>query len=65
VLLDNTDKAEAMAYHDVTPAGRPYASVFCKDILTNGGTWSDGANSVSTAASHEVVELLVRDGDMR
>ncbi len=58
VLLDNSDEAEAMAYHDVTPSGRPYASVFCEDILANGGTWTESANSVSAAASHEVVELL-------
>ncbi|MDQ1519474.1 MAG: hypothetical protein QOI55_547, partial [Actinomycetota bacterium] len=35
-----------------------YAAVFARDILDNDGTWTDGANSVSVAASHEVVELL-------
>lgn len=58
VLFDTTDQAGALAYHDVTPSGRPYASVFCETILENGGTWTKGADSVSAATSHEVVELL-------
>jgi hypothetical protein len=58
VLFDTSDQADALAYHDVTPKGRPYASVFCKTILDNDGTWTKGANSVSAATSHEVVELL-------
>jgi hypothetical protein len=58
VLLDNADEADALAYHYLTPQGKPYASVFVEDILTNDGTWTDGANSVSCSASHEVVELL-------
>ena len=58
VLFDTSDQAGDLAYHDVTPEGRPYASVFCKTILDNDGTWTKGANSVSAATSHEVVELL-------
>ena len=58
VLFDASDQAGDLAYHDVTPEGRPYASVFCKTILDNDGTWTKGANSVSAATSHEVVELL-------
>jgi hypothetical protein len=58
VLFDTSDQAGDLAYHDVTPKGRPYASVFCKTILDNDGTWTTGANSVSAATSHEVVELL-------
>jgi hypothetical protein len=58
VLFDTSDQAGALAYHDMTPKGAPYASVFCKTILDNDGTWAKGANSVSAATSHEVVELL-------
>jgi hypothetical protein len=57
VLLDHTDLKEADAYH-ATRRGKPYASVFARDILEHGGTWTKGANSVSCSASHEVVELL-------
>jgi hypothetical protein len=59
VLLDHapaTDK-DADALHDVN-RGKPCATVFVADILGNHGTWTKGANSVSCAVSHEVVELL-------
>ncbi|MGZ4688998.1 MAG: hypothetical protein ACXVKA_08105 [Acidimicrobiia bacterium] len=57
VLFDHTDEKDAAAYHSQRK-GKPYASVFARDILEDDGTWTKGANSVSCAASHEVVELL-------
>jgi hypothetical protein len=58
VLLDTTDEADALAYHDLSPTGKPYASVFVQDILDHDGTWTEGANSVSAAVSHEILETL-------
>jgi hypothetical protein len=58
VLLDNADQAGDLGYHDLDPAGRPYARVFIDPILDNGGTWLRGANSVSVTISHEVCELV-------
>jgi hypothetical protein len=58
VLFDTSDEAGDLAYHDVSPNGAPYASVFCTTILDQDGTWIDGPDSISVAASHEVVETL-------
>ena len=52
VFLDNADEANALAYHDLTPDGFPLSKVFVKTIT------DDGA-SLSVAASHELVEMLV------
>jgi hypothetical protein len=51
-FLDESDEQGALAYHDLTPDGFPLAKVFVKTILDNG-------DSVSNAASHELVEMLV------
>jgi hypothetical protein len=52
VFLDTADAPGALAYHDLTPDGFPLTKVFVKTIA------SDGA-SLSVAASHELVEMLV------
>jgi hypothetical protein len=57
-LLDDSDEADALGYHDETPDGRVYARVFCRDTLTHGGTVLKGPDSVSVTLSHEVLELL-------
>lgn len=57
-LLDDSDEADALGYHDETPDGRVYARVFCRDTLTHGGTALEGPDSVSVTLSHEVLELL-------
>ena len=54
VLLDDSDAAGALGYHDVAT----YARVFVQPILDNGGTWLRGANSVSATVSHEACELV-------
>ncbi|MFI5371316.1 MAG: hypothetical protein ACHQ52_07125 [Candidatus Eisenbacteria bacterium] len=51
-FLDESDEQGALAYHDLTPDGLPLSKVFVKTILDNG-------DSVSNAASHELVEMLV------
>jgi hypothetical protein len=52
VFLDRADAPGALAYHDLTPDGLPLSKVFVQTIL------EDNA-SVSVAASHELVEMLV------
>jgi hypothetical protein len=52
VFLDTADAPGALAYHDLTPDGFPLSKVFVKTILSDN-------SSVSVAASHELVEMLV------
>ena len=52
VFLDTADAPGALAYHDLTPDGLPLSKVFVKTILSD-------KSSVSVAASHELVEMLV------
>lgn len=59
-ILDDSDQAGALGYHDVDPAGKPYGRVFLKTDLADG-------LSPSVTASHEfeemVVDLMARAGD--
>jgi hypothetical protein len=52
VFLDTADQADALAYHELTPDGFPLSKVFVKTI-------ADARASLSVAASHELVEMLV------
>jgi hypothetical protein len=52
VFLDDSDQADALAYHDLTNEGLPIAKVFVKSIL------ADNA-SLSVGASHEICEMAV------
>lgn len=52
VFLDNTDQANALAYHDLTNEGLPISKVFVKTIQ------ADKA-SLSVGASHEICEMAV------
>ncbi len=52
VFLDVADAPNALAYHDLTPEGFPLSKVFVQTIS------QDGA-SLTVAASHELVEMLV------
>ena len=52
VFLDTADQANALAYHELTPDGLPLAKVFVKTI-------ADAGASLTVAASHELVEMLV------
>ena len=52
VFLDNSDQAEALAYHDLTNEGLPISKVFVKTI-------KEANESVSVGASHELVEMAV------
>ena len=52
VFLDDADEPDALAYHDLTPAGLPLSKVFVRTTIKNG-------DLVSVSASHELVEMLV------
>lgn len=56
-FLPTLDDAEALAYH-TTVAGNPVLKVGRDVILQNGGSYVDGPNSISAAASHEVLETI-------
>ena len=52
VFLDDSDQANALAYHDLTDAGLPMSKVFAKTILGEKA-------SLSVGASHEICEMAV------
>src|SRR5208282_5015495 len=52
VFLDDSDQANALAYHDLTNDGLPISKVFVKTIQ------ADNA-SVSIGATHEICEMAV------
>jgi hypothetical protein len=52
IFLDTADAPNALAYHDLTPDGLPLSKVFVKTIREAGA-------SLTVAASHELVEMLV------
>lgn len=51
-LLDNSDQAGALGYHDMTNAGYPLGKAFVKTCEQYGVSWS-------VDASHELMEMLV------
>lgn len=51
-ILDNSDQAGALGYHDITSTGQPLGKVFAKTDQMYGLSWS-------VTASHELLELLV------
>lgn len=60
VMLNDTESAGALGYHDVTPEGKPYSKVFVKPILANGGGIFRGNPwSVVGVAGHEAIEATI------
>lgn len=51
VILDNSDQAGALGYHDVTSDGLPLGKVFAQSDIVNGYQWT-------VTASHELLEML-------
>ena len=51
VLLDSSDQAGALGYHDLTADGMPIAKPFIKTDIENGAIWS-------VTVSHELLEML-------
>jgi hypothetical protein len=50
-ILDDSDQAGALGYHDVTPDGMPLGKVFAASDLKYGNSWT-------VTASHELLEML-------
>src|ERR1043166_4404917 len=50
-ILDNSDQAGALGYHDMTKAGLPLGKVFAKTDQQFGENWT-------VTASHELLEML-------
>jgi len=50
-ILDDSDQAGALGYHDLTPDGLPMGKVFAGTDLKYGSSWS-------VTASHELLEML-------
>lgn len=51
ILLDNSDQADALGYHETTAAGLPLGKVFVKTAQKDGEAWP-------VVASHELLEML-------
>jgi len=51
VILDDSDQAGALGYHDLTPDGLPMGKIFAASDLKAGTSWS-------VTASHELLEML-------
>jgi hypothetical protein len=51
VILDNSDQAGALGYHDLTSEGMPLGKVFAKTVAQFGDKWT-------VTASHELLEML-------
>jgi hypothetical protein len=51
VLLDDSDQANALGYHDLTTEGLPIGKVFAASDLKAGTSWT-------VTASHELLEML-------
>jgi hypothetical protein len=50
-MLDNSDQAGALGYHEMTPAGLPIGKAFVKTTIGDG-------QSASVCCSHELLEML-------
>jgi hypothetical protein len=50
-VLDNTDQAGALGYHDITPDGLPLGKVFAGTDIQNNLSWT-------VTVSHELLEML-------
>lgn len=51
VILDDSDQADALGYHELSKTGTPLGKVFVRSVQQSGGIWS-------VAASHELLEML-------
>ena len=52
LVLDDSDQADALGYHDLQPNGMPQGKVFARADIQAGLSWT-------ITLSHEVLELLV------
>jgi hypothetical protein len=57
-IFDDGDQTRALGWHSESPSGRPYGKVFIRPVFNEGGAMLDGAHSVASVLSHEVLETL-------
>lgn len=50
-VMDTTDQAGELGYHDITSEGNPLGKIFAKDDMTYGLSWT-------VTLSHELMEML-------
>lgn len=50
-VMDTSDQAGALGYHDITTMGNPVGKIFAKDDISYGLSWS-------VTLSHEMLEML-------
>lgn len=55
IFLDDSDVANALGYHELTPDGFPLSKIFVRTVLKN-------REKVSVTASHEIAEMLLDPG---
>ena len=51
VILDDSDSAEYLGFHDLTPDGYPLGKVFARSTIQDKGQWT-------VTLSHELLEML-------
>jgi hypothetical protein len=51
-ILDDSDTANALGYHDLTDEGNPLGKVFAKTDIDNGYNWT-------ITATHEILEMII------
>jgi hypothetical protein len=51
VILDDSDQANALGYHELTKSGAPLGKIFVRSVQQSGGEWS-------VATSHELLEMM-------
>jgi hypothetical protein len=51
-MLDDSDQADALGYHETTNSGLPLSKIFAKTTIQDGVQWT-------VTASHELLEMLV------
>lgn len=56
VILDDSDQADALGYHELTVNGQPLGKVFAASDLLSGNSWT-------VTVSHELLEMLA-DADV-
>jgi len=57
-FFDSAHQAGDYGWHIVEAQGLPYAHVFADPSLAAGSGWISGTDSISSAASHEALEML-------
>lgn len=57
-VFANSDQQGALAWHTYSPDGHIYGRAFWEEIKANGGNLIQGANSLSAAISHEILEAM-------